>query len=81
MGCDLEHVVLPSDVYFFFPELKKDKSWLLWVFVAVIRLSLVVAHGLPLWWSPGSRAHGLSRCGAHGLLWHTGLVALRHLWP
>lgn len=24
MGCDLEHVVLPSDVYFFFPELKKQ---------------------------------------------------------
>ena len=65
MGCDLEYVVLPSDVYFFFSELKKNKSWLFWVFVAVIRLSL---------WPTGfpcGGAQALEHMGSLGVV-HTG---------
>ena len=68
--------------------------WLRWVFIAVRRLSLVVViggysslqcAGLSLWWllllcSMGSRRVGFSSCGMWAqYLWHTGLVALRHV--
>ena len=63
------------------------KFWLLWVFIAVCRLSLVVASGgysllrcagFSLWWllllrSMGSRHKGFSSCGMQAQqLWHMG---------
>ena len=68
--------------------------WLLWVFVAPRRLSLVAASGgysllqcagLSLQWplmllSTGSRHVGFSSCGMRAQqLWLTGLVAPRHV--
>ena len=68
--------------------------WLRCVFVAVLRLSLVVASGgcsslwfvgfssrwLLLLWSMGSRLAGFSSCGAQAqYLWHTGLIATQHV--
>ena len=47
----------------------------------MIGLSIVVVHGLPLLWSQGCKAHGLSNCGAWILsLWRTwALVVARRL--
>ena len=68
--------------------------WLHWAFVAVRGLSLVVASGgysplqcagFSLQWllllrSTGSRRVGFSSCGTWAqYLWHTGLVAPRHV--
>ena len=68
--------------------------WLRWVFVAARGLSLVAASGgysslrcarfslrwLLLLWSMGSRCAGFSSCGSRAsVLWHTGLVAPRHV--
>ena len=68
--------------------------WLRWVFVAVCGLSLVAASGgysllwcmgFSLLWlllsqSMGSRRTGFSSCGTRAqYLWHTGLVAPRHV--
>ena len=68
--------------------------WLYWVFIVACGLSLVAASGsysslwcagfslswLPLLQSTGSRCAGFSSCGTRGQqLWHTDLVALRHV--
>ena len=81
-------VIFFNFYYYFF------NFWLRWVFVAVHRLSLVaVSRGYSSLWSmgfslpwllllqsTGSRCTGFSSCGARAQqLWHTGLVAPRHV--